>query len=112
MPFLVDVDQVELRISKYLENQATKELHGGSHLVDEWASDEGITFIALILAILSCGSHFSNLSFTQRYDASREFGKLNGFHIPSNRKFPILILCSKTSISSSATSKLHVAAVS
>lgn len=75
MPFLIDIDWFELRMCKYLKSWAAGELQDKSRLSDPWVSDEGITFIALLLATLSCGSHFSTLPVTQRFETSRDFGK-------------------------------------
>lgn len=78
MPFLADIDQFELRMCKYLKSWATGELQDKSRLSDPWISDEGITFVALLLATLSCGCHFSTLPAAQRCETSRDFGKSHG----------------------------------
>lgn len=75
MPFLIDIDRFEIRMCKYLESCTSGQLQDKSRPSETWVSDEGVTFVALLLAILSCGSHFSNLPVTQRSDASRDFGK-------------------------------------
>jgi hypothetical protein len=75
MPFLIDIDGFEIRMCKYLENCASGQLQDKLRPTDSWASDEGVTFVALLLATLSCGSHFSTLPVTERSDASRDFGK-------------------------------------
>ncbi|KAM0511800.1 hypothetical protein ACHAPE_009476 [Trichoderma viride] len=73
MPFLIDIDRFEVRVCKYLESCAAGELQDKSHPSDTWVGDEGVTFVALLLAILSCGSHFSTLPITQRSEASRDY---------------------------------------
>ncbi|EHK21883.1 uncharacterized protein TRIVIDRAFT_191864 [Trichoderma virens Gv29-8] len=73
MPFLVDIGRFELRVCKYLESWAAGELQDKLHPSYPWISDEGVTFVALLLATLSCGSHFSTLHVTQRCEISRDF---------------------------------------
>lgn len=75
MPFLVDIDGFEIRVCRYLESCAAGQLQDKLRPLDFWASDEGVAFVALLLAILSCGFHFSTLPVTQRSEASRDFGK-------------------------------------
>jgi hypothetical protein len=75
MPFLVDIDCFEIRACQYLESSAAGELEDKRRPLDSWTNDDGVPFIALLLAILSCGSHFSTLTVTQRSEASRDLGK-------------------------------------
>lgn len=77
MPFLIDIDRFEIRACKYLESCAAGQLQDKLHVSDTWVSDEGVTFVALLLAVLSCGSHFSTLPVAQRSEASRDFGKVS-----------------------------------
>ncbi|KAL7919990.1 fungal-specific transcription factor domain-containing protein [Trichoderma austrokoningii] len=80
MPFLIDIDHFEIRVCKYLESCAAGQLQDKLRPSDPWATDEGVTFVALILAVLSCGSHFSMLPVTQRSEASRDFVR-RGFQV-------------------------------
>ncbi|EHK42409.1 hypothetical protein TRIATDRAFT_202092, partial [Trichoderma atroviride IMI 206040] len=73
MPFLVDIDRFEVRVCKYLESCAAGQLQDKLHASDTWVSDDGVAFVALLLAILSCGAHFSTLPITQRSEAARDF---------------------------------------
>lgn len=109
MPFLVDIDSFEIRVCKYLESCAAGQLQDKLHPSDTWVGDEGVTFVALLLAILSCGSHFSTLPVTQRSEACRDFGKANKRRKHSRRTNT---LPSETSISSLTISQLYVTTVS
>ncbi|KAM0257769.1 hypothetical protein ACHAQJ_004220 [Trichoderma viride] len=73
VPLLVDIDQFELLVCKYLESWAAGELQDASTTSSQWFTAEGINSVALLLATLSCAAHFSALDFAKRADASLDF---------------------------------------
>ncbi|KAJ9132118.1 hypothetical protein NKR23_g11454 [Pleurostoma richardsiae] len=77
-PILLNTDRFELDLSAYLKAEAAGELRNRQKLVEgQWASRNGVSFIALLLSIVASGAHFSD--DRESTSASHTFAK-RSFH--------------------------------
>jgi hypothetical protein len=75
-PILVDIEQFELDICSYLNAYAAGELQDPHGTSSRWASEESVSLISLILAVLSSGAHFSDMESPERTKICHDLGVL------------------------------------
>lgn len=73
-PILVDIEQFELDLCKYLNAYAAGEFQDTSPASEFWATDRPIGHISLLLAALSAGAHYSDLEHLQRSEICQDLG--------------------------------------
>ena len=73
-PILVDIEQFELDLCKYLNAYAAGEFQDTSPASEGWATDRSVGHLSLLLATLSAGAHYSDLEHPQRSQTCQDLG--------------------------------------
>ncbi|CAI7572960.1 unnamed protein product [Penicillium manginii] len=74
-PILADMDRFESDLCTYLNAHANGDLRDAEKITQRWATDKSIGHIALLLATLAAGAHYSDIEYPQRLELSTDFGR-------------------------------------
>jgi hypothetical protein len=69
------MDRFESDLCTYLNAHANGDLRDAEKITQRWATDKSIGHIALLLATLAAGAHYSDVEYPQRLELSTDFGK-------------------------------------
>lgn len=67
-PILFDIDHFEFDMCRYLQALDSGQLGDAKKINEQWFSNKSIAFIALLLATLASGCHFSLPQISESYE--------------------------------------------